>query len=45
MPSVVIGEEITQTYDGEDNPGHEKYERACQQQYDGLDETFHVNPR
>ena len=45
MPSVVVGEEITQTDNGEDKPEHEEHERACQQQYDGLDETFHVNPR
>ena len=45
MPSVVVGEEITQTDDGEGNPEHEEHERAYQQQHEGLDETFHVNPR
>lgn len=41
MPSVVVGEEITKPDNGEDKPEHEEHERACQQQYDGLDETFH----
>ena len=45
MPSVVVGEEFTKPDNGEDKPEHEELERACQQQYDGLDETFHVNPR
>lgn len=45
MPSVVVGEELTKPDDGEGNPEHEEHERACQQQHEGLDETFHVNPR
>lgn len=40
MPSVVVGEEITSPDNGEDKPEHEDHERACQQQQDGLGETF-----